>query len=168
MGVYVFNAEFLYEHLLRDACDPGSTHDFGRDVIPALVRKPAFTLMTSRAAAYWAGQRRSRIGETSARWTAVVRQPVLSSRVRVNSYATLDGVVLLLDVEIGSHVGLTKVVVDRGCKIPAGLVVGEDAEADERRFTHSEGGVTLITQERRSSRPFPRQSAMHREPRQCV
>ncbi|HEX7055468.1 MAG TPA: glucose-1-phosphate adenylyltransferase [Burkholderiales bacterium] len=37
MGVYVFNAAFLYEQLMRDAEDPGSSHDFGKDVLPALI-----------------------------------------------------------------------------------------------------------------------------------
>jgi glucose-1-phosphate adenylyltransferase len=37
MGVYVFNAQFLYEQLLRDVDDPGSTHDFGKDIIPHLI-----------------------------------------------------------------------------------------------------------------------------------
>lgn len=37
MGVYVFNADFLYEQLIRDADDPRSSHDFGRNVIPHLV-----------------------------------------------------------------------------------------------------------------------------------
>jgi len=37
MGIYVFNAPFLYEQLIRDADDPRSTHDFGLDVIPRLI-----------------------------------------------------------------------------------------------------------------------------------
>ena len=37
MGVYVFNAEFLYEQLIRDADDPASSHDFGKDLIPAVI-----------------------------------------------------------------------------------------------------------------------------------
>jgi glucose-1-phosphate adenylyltransferase len=39
MGIYVFNAAFLYEQLARDAADPSSTHDFGRDLLPYLVRR---------------------------------------------------------------------------------------------------------------------------------
>ena len=39
MGVYVFNAPFLYEQLIRDADEPRSTHDFGRDVIPHLIER---------------------------------------------------------------------------------------------------------------------------------
>ena len=37
MGIYVFNKKFLFDALCRDAADPRSNHDFGRDVIPALV-----------------------------------------------------------------------------------------------------------------------------------
>jgi glucose-1-phosphate adenylyltransferase len=37
MGVYVFNAPFLYEQLVRDADDPRSTHDFGKDLIPHII-----------------------------------------------------------------------------------------------------------------------------------
>jgi glucose-1-phosphate adenylyltransferase len=38
------------------------------------------------------------------------------------------------------------VVVDRGVKIPVGLVVGEDPELDGKRFRRTETGVCLITQ----------------------
>ncbi len=37
MGVYVFNAEFLYEQLVRDSMEPKTSHDFGKDVIPHVV-----------------------------------------------------------------------------------------------------------------------------------
>jgi len=39
MGIYVFNARFLFEQLQRDADDPKSSHDFGKDVIPHCVRR---------------------------------------------------------------------------------------------------------------------------------
>jgi glucose-1-phosphate adenylyltransferase len=39
MGIYVFNTSFLYEQLIRDADLPYSTHDFGHDIIPALIKK---------------------------------------------------------------------------------------------------------------------------------
>ena len=41
MGVYVFDAQFLYEQLAIDAAMPNSTHDFGKDVIPRLVKEGA-------------------------------------------------------------------------------------------------------------------------------
>lgn len=39
MGIYVFNSQFLYEQLIRDADDPKSSHDFGKDLIPHMVEK---------------------------------------------------------------------------------------------------------------------------------
>jgi glucose-1-phosphate adenylyltransferase len=38
MGIYIFNARYLYRELERDMKDPHSQHDFGRDIIPKLVR----------------------------------------------------------------------------------------------------------------------------------
>ena len=37
MGIYVFETKFLIDQLRRDAADPHSSHDFGRDLIPYLV-----------------------------------------------------------------------------------------------------------------------------------
>ena len=39
MGVYVFNAAFLFEQLIRDADDPHSDHDFGKNVIPHVISR---------------------------------------------------------------------------------------------------------------------------------
>jgi len=50
-------------------------------------------------------------------------------------------------VEIGRSSRLKNVIIDRGVKIPGGLVVGEDLEFDARRFRRTENGVCLITQE---------------------
>ena len=38
MGIYVFNARYLYKELERDMNDPQSSHDFGKDIIPRAVR----------------------------------------------------------------------------------------------------------------------------------
>jgi glucose-1-phosphate adenylyltransferase len=38
MGIYVFNARYLYRELERDMQDPNSNHDFGKDIIPAMVK----------------------------------------------------------------------------------------------------------------------------------
>jgi glucose-1-phosphate adenylyltransferase len=38
MGIYVFNARCLYRELERDMADPNSSHDFGKDIIPKMVR----------------------------------------------------------------------------------------------------------------------------------
>jgi glucose-1-phosphate adenylyltransferase len=38
MGVYVFNAQYLYDTLTQDLADSASNHDFGRDIVPRAVR----------------------------------------------------------------------------------------------------------------------------------
>ena len=45
MGVYIFDAQYLYDELARDMADETSNHDFGKDIIPKAVR-------TGRAAAH--------------------------------------------------------------------------------------------------------------------
>jgi glucose-1-phosphate adenylyltransferase len=39
MGIYIFNAKFLFEQLERDAHTPGSQRDFGKDIIPHIVSR---------------------------------------------------------------------------------------------------------------------------------
>ncbi len=41
MGIYVFNARYLFRELERDMADPNSSHDFGKDIIPKLVKAGA-------------------------------------------------------------------------------------------------------------------------------
>jgi glucose-1-phosphate adenylyltransferase len=208
MGIYVFNAGFLFDQLHRDASDPTSSRDFGKDLIPYLVPRAkvmahhfAESCVSNDAAAepYWRD-----VGTVDAYWEAnldltsvtpalnmydrnwpiftyqeqlppakfvfdradrrgmavdslvsggcivsgsVVRRSLLFSQVRVNSYCTLDQAVVLPECSIGRHSRLTRVVIDRGCRIPDGLVVGEDRQEDERRFHLTENGVTLICQD---------------------
>ncbi len=58
MGIYVFNARFLFEHLCLDATRHNSKHDFGRDIIPAAIdnyRVFAYPFMDEnrKTEAYW-------------------------------------------------------------------------------------------------------------------
>jgi len=39
MGNYVFNTGFLYEQVIKDADDPKTQHDFGRNIIPSVIDK---------------------------------------------------------------------------------------------------------------------------------
>jgi glucose-1-phosphate adenylyltransferase len=39
MGIYVFNTDFMIDILKKDAEDPHSSHDFGKDIIPSLIRR---------------------------------------------------------------------------------------------------------------------------------
>ena len=75
-----------------------------------------------------------------------VLQSLLFTGCHVHSHARLEGAVVLPQVDIGRAARLTRVVVDRGVRIPAGLVVGEDPVADASRFRRTDAGITLITQ----------------------
>jgi len=75
-----------------------------------------------------------------------VHRSVLFSGARVHSQAQVAWSVLLPEVEVGRQVRLNRVVVDRGCRLPDGLVVGEDAAADAARFHRTDSGITLVTQ----------------------
>ena len=43
MGNYIFNTEFLYEQVIKDADSPDTNHDFGKDVIPSIIKDYRFT-----------------------------------------------------------------------------------------------------------------------------
>ncbi|HEX6961987.1 MAG TPA: glucose-1-phosphate adenylyltransferase [Lacipirellula sp.] len=58
MGIYVFNAPFLFDQLCQDATLPDSGHDFGHNIIPSIInshRVMAFPFKdeNSKQDAYW-------------------------------------------------------------------------------------------------------------------
>jgi glucose-1-phosphate adenylyltransferase len=73
-----------------------------------------------------------------------IQNAVLSPNVRVNSYAQVYQSILFEGVEIGRHAKIKKAIIDKDVKIPEGVEIGYDLEADARRFTVSEGGVVVI------------------------
>ena len=209
MGIYIFNAAYLYRELQRDIVDPTSSHDFGKDIIPAAVRNGVaqahpFELSCVHAPeegperehywrdvgtvdAYWEANVDLTATEPllnlyDARWPVWTYQPqlppakfvhnqidrhgiaiestiaggciiscelnrsVLFSGCRVHSYTRINWSVLLPDVEIGRHARLSRCIVDHGVRIPPGMVIGEDAQEDARRFRRTENGITLVTQ----------------------
>ncbi len=68
MGNYVFNRDFLYEQLVRDADDPKSSHDFGSDLLPHMVEKYrvyAYPMGKGDGRTYWRD-----VGTLDAFWSA--------------------------------------------------------------------------------------------------
>ncbi len=55
MGIYVFNRDFLIEQLVRDADDPKSSHDFGKNIIPYVISR--YRVMTHRFGNSCVGQK---------------------------------------------------------------------------------------------------------------
>jgi glucose-1-phosphate adenylyltransferase len=78
---------------------------------------------------------------------ATIRHSLLFSNVRVNSYTVLQDVVALPNVVIGRNCRISKAIIDKGCSIPEGTVIGENAAEDAARFYVSPGGVVLVTPE---------------------
>ncbi|TAK61086.1 glucose-1-phosphate adenylyltransferase [Methylobacter sp.] len=202
MGIYVFNARFLFEQLLKDADTKGSTRDFGRDIIPAVIDKyianayPFLDLQSGEQSywrdvgtidAYWSANMEligvnpnlNLYDKTWPIWTyqeqtppakfvfdnddrrgqavdsmvsggcvisgAKVRHSLLFSNVRVNSYTTLEDTIVLPEVNIGRHCRITKAIIEKGCEIPEGTIIGENKAEDAKKFHVSPGGVVLVT-----------------------
>ncbi len=201
MGIYVFATQFLIEQLQRDAAEPGSSRDFGRDIIPHLVthgkavahrfsqscvrssaESEAYWRDAGTVDAYWEanidltdvvpaldlfdrdwpiwtyaeitppakfvhdedGRRGSAVSSLVSGGCIVsgasLKRTLLFTGVHVHSYAHIENAVILPDVDIGRFARLTNVVVDKGVRIPPGLVVGEDPAARSRAVPpHREG-----------------------------
>lgn len=205
MGIYVFTARFLFEQLCRDATLSDSSHDFGKDIIPAIIdtnRVFAFPFRDEnrKQDAYWRD-----VGTLDAyfeanmdlvsidpmlnlyddQWPLRTYQPVLpppkfvfgsegnserqgvaldsivcqgsiisggrversvlSPNVRVNSFASVEDSILFQGVDIGRHAKIRRAIIDKGVKIPPGVEIGYDLEADRQRgFTVSEQGIVVI------------------------
>jgi glucose-1-phosphate adenylyltransferase len=70
MGIYIFNTQFLYEQLIKDADKTSSSHDFGKDIIPSVINKYRvhaypFREADSGVQAYWRD-----VGTVDAFWQA--------------------------------------------------------------------------------------------------
>jgi glucose-1-phosphate adenylyltransferase len=207
MGIYVFATKFLFDELRRDAADPNSSRDFGKDLIPYLVkhgkavahRFPQSCVRSDfEAEAYWRD-----VGTLDAYWKANIDltdvlpaldlydsdwpiwtygevtppakfvhnedgrrgqavsslvsggcivsgasliHSLLFTGVRAHSYSSVENSVVMPYVDIARSARLRNVIVDRGVRIPAGLVVGEDPLLDAQRFRRTENGICLITQ----------------------
>jgi glucose-1-phosphate adenylyltransferase len=77
---------------------------------------------------------------------ATLRRSLVFTGVRVHSYADVAFAVILPEVEVGSSAYLRNVIIERGVRIPPGLVVGQDPLLDGQRFRRTASGVCLITQ----------------------
>jgi glucose-1-phosphate adenylyltransferase len=207
MGIYVFATKFLFDQRRRDAADPNSSRDFGKDIIPYLVKHGKalahrFTQSCVRsgfeAEAYWRD-----VGTLDAYWQANIdltdvvpaldlfdsewpiwtyaevtppakfvhdadgrrglavsslvsggcivsgaslRHSLLFTGVRMHSFSSIENAVIMPYVDVGRSARLRNVIVDRGVRIPEGLVVGEDPLLDAKRFRRTDQGVVLITQ----------------------
>jgi glucose-1-phosphate adenylyltransferase len=78
---------------------------------------------------------------------ATVRESLLFFHVHVDERSEINRSVLLPHVRVGRGCRIRRAIVDEGCVIPDGVVIGEDPDEDRRRFHISAGGVVLVTAE---------------------
>jgi len=78
---------------------------------------------------------------------ARVCHSLLFSNVSVEDYSIVDSSVILPDVKIGKNCNIHHAIIDKGCEIPDGTVIGRDNEKDKERFYVSPKGVVLVTPE---------------------
>jgi glucose-1-phosphate adenylyltransferase len=75
-----------------------------------------------------------------------LRKTLLFSNVRVHSYSTIEETVILPEVVIHRHCKIKKAIIDRGCEIPEGTIIGHDPEQDKANgFRITDKGVVLVT-----------------------
>jgi glucose-1-phosphate adenylyltransferase len=76
---------------------------------------------------------------------ATVKHSLLFSNVKVNSHATIVDSVILPEAVIGRNCDITKAIVEKGCLIPEGTVIGKNRVEDEKNYHVSSSGVVLVT-----------------------
>lgn len=204
MGNYIFNTEFLFEQLRKDAANPDSSHDFGKDIIPSIIAEhqvyaypfhdpvtgdqpywrdvgtldafweanmelvsvdpeldlydeswPILTYHRQLPSAKFVHQEPGREGKALGSVVsggcvisgATIVNSLLFSNVKAHSWSVVRDSVLLPEVDIGRHCRISRAIIDRGCKLPEGTVIGEDPEADAQRFRVTKKGIVLVTPE---------------------
>ncbi len=77
-----------------------------------------------------------------------VARSVLGPNVRINSYAQVQDSILFDGVEVGRRCRLSRVIIDKGVRIPPETEIGYDPAADAARgFTVTESGLVVIARE---------------------
>ncbi|WP_217126321.1 glucose-1-phosphate adenylyltransferase [Hydrogenophilus thiooxidans] len=205
MGIYLFDAEYLYALLLEDRDRADSTHDFGRDLIPYALQRgdrlfayrfvneagkpdywrdvgtiesywranmdlcaiepplnlydrnwPIWTYQAQRPPAKFAFDDEGRRGMAVDSLVsagcilsgAVARRSVLFTNTFLHSYSTVEESVLLPNVEVGRHAKIRRAIIDKHCRIPPGMEIGFDREADRERFyCCPQSGLVVVTPE---------------------
>lgn len=207
MGIYVFSTRVMYEQLIADAANPASQHDFGRNVIPAMI--PGHRVFAhhfrdpqGKASPYWRD-----VGTIDAYYLATmdlvsvepelnlydrkwpirtlhhqlpppkfvfhadgppgqvrrgeahdsivcngsvvsggrVLNSVISSSVRVNSFAQVEDSIVFSNVDVGRHCKIRRTIIDKDVRIPKGMQIGFDRDADiNHGLSVTDDGITVI------------------------
>lgn len=201
MGIYIFSKDFLYRVLMEDAGNKHSSHDFGKDIIPASIAEargmafafrngegePAYWRDVGTLQSYWQtnmdlcsvkpelnlydrdwpiwtyqpqyppakfvfddeGRRGEAIDSLVAGGCilsgARLKRSVLFSATTVEHYSHIKDSVILPKVSIGRNCRINRAIIDKGCVIHDGMVIGEDPVEDAKRFHVTREGIVLVT-----------------------
>ncbi|MEU7610192.1 glucose-1-phosphate adenylyltransferase [Micromonospora sp. NPDC049204] len=75
---------------------------------------------------------------------SLVENSIVSPKVRVHSWAHVEGSVLMEGVEIGRHAVVRRAILDKNVFVPEGVEIGVDLEKDRQRYTVSDNGIVVI------------------------
>ena len=208
MGIYIFDAKFLFQQLNEDALKKDSCHDFGKDIIPNLVASSAeiyahdffgscvnmtngvpywrdvgtldayfeanidLTSVVPQLNLYdkdwpiWTYQEQNPpakfvFDEADRRGAAIdsivsggcivsgstVKRSLLFTNVRVLDHCRIEDSVILPGCEIGPSAIVKNAILDKRCRIPDGMQIGIDRDADAQRFHVTDKGRVLVVPE---------------------
>ncbi|MBB5827597.1 glucose-1-phosphate adenylyltransferase [Micromonospora carbonacea] len=75
---------------------------------------------------------------------SLVENSIVSPKVKVHSWAHIDGSVLMEGVDIGRHAVVRRAILDKNVIVPEGAEIGVDLEKDRQRYTVSDNGIVVI------------------------
>ncbi len=78
---------------------------------------------------------------------ASIRESLLFYDVTVDERSEIFRSVLLPHVTVGRGCRISRAIIDEGCSVPDGMVIGADAARDRERFHVTEQGVVLVTED---------------------
>ncbi len=84
---------------------------------------------------------------------ASIERSLLFSSVRVHSFSEVGESVILPEVDIGRNCRVKRAIIDRGCQLPNGTIIGEDPEQDAERFRVTSKGIVLVTPDMLGQKP---------------
>ncbi len=114
MGIYIFNKNVLADYLIADEADPNSSKDFGKNIIPAMLRDGK-RLFAYEFSGYWKD-----VGTVSSLWEA--HMDLLGEEPVFNLYDTSRGRVFSRSESrpphfIGESAELTNSMITEGCEV---------------------------------------------------